>query len=392
MSEETWLCDEKSFVKKIKKIMKSQRLQSRANRTKTKNTRTRNFRSSNQKSEKQQAENISNANIVDYSRPKFVDSVGGIVIKKREYVQNIVPQDPFTPVKIEFNPGVSSMFPWLSGVAQNFEKYKVRKLHFIYETSQSTFVPGMIMFAPEFNVSDSLPSTKAELLEYAYATRAPVWKNFRLTLDSSAVMNFKDYYIRVNELSVENDKKLYDPLYLIVATDAVSTDISYAGELWIEYEIELLYPQRIATEVLRFNSYKFLSFSSPTNSAPLANPVLNQGGLLISVTDSARMTFNESFSGYLMILIDVSNLGLSTSFQTNPPVYELSSLGSGTISNMWSVGGTATTPSNPDFIELIYKVYNAIKDDILVIHNLGFDISGGTTGTSVQFIFQQGYV
>lgn len=329
---------------------------------------------------------------MNYSRPRVVDSTGGIIIKKREYIQNIIPQDPFTSVKIEFNPGLSTMFPWLSGVAQNFEKYKVRKLHFVYETSQSTFVPGMVMMAPEFNVSDSLPTSKAELLEYAYATRAPVWQNFRLVLSPEAVMNFKDYYIRVNELSVENDKKLYDPLYLIVATDAVSTDIAYAGELWVEYEIELLYPQRIALDVLRFNSYHYFTFAAPTNSAPFTNSGIDQGGLLVSKTDSARLTFNESFTGYLMMLIDVSNLGLSTSFQTNPAVYELSTLGSGVAANMWTIGGTATTPSNPDFIEAIWTIKNAIKGDIFIIHNLGFDISGGTTATALSMLFQSGYV
>ena len=374
--------------------MKSQRLNSaaRTNRQKTRSTRTRNFRNNSIKSEPVQAQNIANSNVVNYSRPRAVDSTGGIIIKKREYVRNIIPQDPFTAVKIEFNPGLSTMFPWLSGVAQNFEKYKVRKLHFVYETSQSTFVPGMVMMAPEFNVSDSLPTSKAELLEYAYATRAPVWQNFKLTLNSEAVMNFKDYYIRVNELSVENDKKLYDPLYLIIATDAVSTDISYAGELWIEYEIELLYPQRIALDVLRLNSYRYFGFAAPTNSAPFANLGVNQGGLLISKLDSARLIFNESFTGYLMMLIDVSNLGLSTSFNTNPPVYELSTLGSGVAANMWTIGGTSSTPANPDFIEAIWTIKNAIKGDIFIVHNLGFDVSGGTTATGLSMIFQQGYV
>lgn len=351
-------------------------------------TRTRNFV---RNSESKQAENISNANVVNYSRPKAVDTSGGIIIKKREYIQNIIPQDPFTPVKIEFNPGLNTMFPWLSGVAQNFEKYKVRKLHFIYETSQSTFVPGMVMLAPEFNVSDSLPTSKAELLEYAFATRAPVWKNFRLSIDTEAIMNFKDYYVRVNELSVQNDKKLYDPLYLIVATDAVSTDISYAGELWIEYEIELLYPQRISLDVLRFNGYKYFIFSAPTNAAAFANQAFMNGGLLLSVTSPNTMTFNESFTGTITALIDVSNLGLSTSFMSNPPDWKLSSLGSGVLSPIWQVGGTSSTPSNPDYIQLYYKITNAIAGDEFIITNLGFDNSGGTTATAFNIVFQQGY-
>jgi hypothetical protein len=336
-------------------------------------------------------QNISNANVKTYSKPNIRSNNKGIFVKKREFIQNIVPVDPFTPTKIEFNPGLSAMFPWLSGVAPNFEKYRVHKLSFIYETAQSTFIPGMVMFAPEFNISDDLPESKAELLEYAYATRAPVWKNFQMELPVSAIMNYRDYYIRVNELSVTNDKKLYDPFYLIYATDAVQEDISYAGEIWVEYEIELLYPQRIPISTLRFNSYKMLYFTSPTNDLPFTTLNNSTGGLLVSVQDGSKILFSESFTGRVEALVNVSNLGLATNFSVNPPSWSVVS-DSGSITLHWAVGGASSGNTNPDFILLVFLVKNVIKGDLLQIANLGFDTGSGTIATSVQLEFQSGYV
>lgn len=338
-----------------------------------------------------QNQKIANAKKKNYSEPKVRTVSSGIMVKKREFVTNIVPVDPFTPTKVECNPGISDMFPWLSGVAPNFEKYKIHRLSFVYETAQSTFIPGMVMFAPEFNISDELPESKAELLEYAFATRAPVWQNFKMELPPSAMMNYKDYYIRVNELGITNDKKLYDPFYLIYATDAVQGDISYAGELWVEYEIELLYPQRISQSVLRYNSYAAFQFSSVTNTAPFTTGSKTTGGLLIDIQDSSKLVFNESFTGRVEALIDVSNLGLSTNFGSNGPIWTVVSE-NGTIAYQWQVGGAGSSSTDPDFIVFVFLLKNIQKGDLLQITRLGFDTGSGATADGLSLNFQAGYV
>lgn len=348
------------------------------------------FNRTKQNVQNKDAQKIANANTKHYVQPKVSSNSSGIMVKKREFISNIEPISPFTPQKVECNPGINSMFPWLSGVAVNFEKYRIHKISFIYETAQSTFIPGMIMLAPEFNISDALPESKSELLEYAFATRAPVWKNFRMDLPSSAVMNYKDYYIRANDLSVENDKKLYDPFYLIYASDAVQEDISYAGELWVEYEIELLYPQRISLSVLRYNGFKSFTFSAPTNGAPFTNVSAENGGLLLAKQDSATLLFSESFTGQVQYLIDVSNIGLSTKISTNPAVCSVVS--NGTITSLWGVGGAGTNNTDPDYIVYIFSLKNIEKGDLFQVSNLGFDTSGGTTAVVTYFMFQSGYV
>jgi len=310
-----------------------------------------------------------------YSAPKGRISgtnMGSTTIAKSEFVTNLSPSSTFQANKIILNPGYGTMFPWLSTIAAGWEKFRVKKLTFEYKTAQSTLVPGMVMFAPEFNVDAPLPSGKQELLEYAYATRGAIWEDFSMTLPSSAVMNYKDYYIRTGV--TPTDSLLYDPLYLIWATDAVSTDVSYIGELWVHYEIELLYPQRLPLEVLANNSVKSFRFPNPANGTPFQNPPdINYGQLNIVVLDSATLLFNEAFEGVMVITLqqDVdgrywndfalwgSPFTCATSGENNPSFHD----GAGGV-------GAALAPFQTIVVQ--YWYVNQAAGDSLKVLNAGF--------------------
>jgi hypothetical protein len=305
-----------------------------------------------------------------YSFPKGTMKGNSFVVSKREFVKNIIPQDPFGPIKIEFNPGLPGSFPWLSGLAPNFEKYFVRKLRVEYETAQSTFAPGMVMFAPEFNVSDPLPTTKTELLEYAFAARAPVWKNFSMDLPSSSIMNFKDYYVRTGP--VNTDLKLYDPLYITVATDAVSTDLAYCGELWFSYEIEFKLPQIINSSISLLNNYKQLTLGTGENGGFHTDAIYqtvtsNQGNLLITLTDSQTLRFDQDFNGFIWYVINATNVEDQQEIYANPPLFNFVGTGSCTMAAV--VGGdgfsyvlfVCKNVSSSSFLQ-ITRLYPAVSD------------------------------
>lgn len=308
-------------------------------------------------------------------------------IKKREFLQNIVPQDPFAPIKIEFNPGLPESFPWLSGVAPNFEKYIVHKLKICYETAQSTFVPGMVMMAPEFNISDDLPLTKTELLEYAYAARAPVWKNFSIDISKKSIMNYRDYYIRIG--SITTDKKLYDPLYIIVATDAVSTDLSYCGELWVEYDVEFTLPQIIRRPDILNAGYKQIYTGLTTNTEPFQNVISTTGGLKVDIASSSSLLFSEEFTGLINIIIYATNVGLQTSLYLSQPNWvNLSS--SGSVTSVSGVGGSGQNADDNGYTALVIFCQAIPKGGIIQINNLGYFTNGGLTAINCLFKFNRG--
>lgn len=307
----------------------------------------------------------------NYAKGQF--SGNSFTVKKREFLQNVVPQDPFAPVKIEFNPGLPESFPWLSGVAPNFEKYIIHKLRICYETSQSTFVPGMVMIAPEFNITDDLPTTKTELLEYAYAARAPVWKNFSIDISKKSIMNYRDYYVRIGQVT---DKKLYDPLYLIIATDAVSTDLSYCGEIWVEYEVEFTLPQIIKRPDPLVLGYKQFIFGQTSNVTPFENLISQTGGLKVSLASTSSLLFSETFTGLITVIINQVNLGLANHMFENPPNW-VNLSNSGSLSPAFYIGGSGGDYNSNGWVSLTFYLQSIPEGGIIQINNLGYYTEGG---------------
>lgn len=314
--------------------------------------------------------------IDDYSSPIGNMNGNAFRVKKREFIRNILPQDPITPLAIEFNPGLPSCFPWLSGVAVNFEKYAVKKLTFCYETAQSTFVPGMVMMAPEFNVSDPVPTTKTELLEYAYASRAPVWKNFRMSVPEKMIMSYRDYYVRNGTV---NDRKLYDPLYLIIATDAVSTELSYCGELWIEYDIEFHLPQIMTNDLSSNKDTKLFYFGLTSNSNPFVNQLSFKYELDVTHNSNNVLHFHVPFKGIIDVVVDATNIGVQTKMHLQPANWFTSA---GTLQLSNAIGGSNASIDNNGYDHIQFYA-DVPADTKITVFTLGYYDTGLTALTSV---------
>jgi len=300
----------------------------------------------------------------------------GTVFRHREYIANISPSGNFTPRKVEINPGLKDTYPWLSGVAPNFQKYKFRKLRFVYETAQSTFIPGMVMFAPNFNVIDDLPYDKGAMLQLSHAKRAPVWQNFAMDIPLKEMESYKYYFVRTTTVS---NLLLTDPLYLIVATDAVSTDIAYCGELWIEYEIEFIFPITINQDELLYTGYAhFPITTASTNPYPaLGVGLKDNGGLNVTINggqqDVVKISFGQYFTGILMLIVNSSGDGL-TFFDHLPNIGYVQSTGSsGSAQLGWKVGGYGD--SGVGYYEITFGIFDAVPGDLMTLDSLAIPTS-----------------
>lgn len=251
---------------------------------------------------------VSETDIISYSPPR-INRQNDFRIKKKEFIQNVPSASSFTVNTIECNPGLEGMFPWLSQIAMSFEKYEFHEIRFYFETSQSTFVPGTISFAPEFNVADEPPVSKSELFEYAFVKRSPVWKNFSQNYPKKAVMNFKEYYTRNSEPTGNSDKKLYDPFYLIIAVDGVpDTAGSFIGELWVEYDVSLTLPQKLRPSILDLSNTYQVQLNGAEAGAEgsfLGTDIVQSYGdfPIVFDFDLNKITFTTGFEGLWVIYI-----------------------------------------------------------------------------------------
>jgi len=219
---------------------------------------------------------------------KPLGNAGDCIVIHREYISDLLASataGAFSVIGIPINPGNSAMFPWLSQLAENFESYTFRTLKFLFETSAATSTPGTVLMAVDYDVSDSVPASKLEMMSYRDATRSPAWECNTLNCTKEDLHKRKTYY--VNDVassggsfapSVLNDLRLDDVGELLVGSSnsGVSAQL---GEMYVEYEVELKTPEGVGTDlggtyiakkqngsVVMTNSLPFGSVSGYTNT------------------------------------------------------------------------------------------------------------------------------
>jgi hypothetical protein len=185
---------------------------------------------------------IQDAQFSNGSRP------GTIKVSKREYVADIAALASTFEVVADLviNPGNELLFPWLSIFSAAYESYKFLKLAFSYEPEAPTTEPGYVALAIEYDPSEDPPTSKVKLMEMEETVRAPLWSEVKHVSTRKNLSKRKSYFLRPTQEPPELqevDESLYDTGRLLIATGNSSGDLTSAGELWVDYEVEFMTPQ-----------------------------------------------------------------------------------------------------------------------------------------------------
>lgn len=79
------------------------------------------------------------------------------------------------------NPGIASMFPWLSGHANLYEMYRFKKLVFRFKTVAPTTAAGQVMLGFDSDPADIAPADAAQLSQLAKYADGPVWQKLSIS-------------------------------------------------------------------------------------------------------------------------------------------------------------------------------------------------------------------
>jgi hypothetical protein len=198
--------------------------------------------------------------------------------KNRELIGSIAGTSSSTVPTVttyHINPGLSDSFPWLSGEADKWEQYSFIYLVYEWVPAGGTSATGFAILSPEYDASESNPTTLAELSNTEGAKVCRVWENFVSPMDRSNMHALGPRkYIRASNQA--GDVKTYDVGKIHVATIGQG-DTNTAGQLWVNYEIEFHIPQNsIPLSGPKQTSY-FRNFTAQTFADPESTPVnLNQ--------------------------------------------------------------------------------------------------------------------
>lgn len=274
------------------------------------------------------------------SRPIMRVDRDGHRIVFREYVQDIAGSVAFSATSYPINPGISTLFAWLSEQASLYNEYEFDSLRFAYETEKSSATNGKVMFAFQTDAADAVPASKQEMLENEFKAGNACWEPFVLAVPTKSESLGGRRFIRTGTLASNLDIKTYDLGNLIVGVQGMA-DTTAVGELYVEYSLRLRVP--ILNALARTTTTSLsLTGVTPSTASLFGTTPTSSGGLNVTATGNV-LTFNRV--GRYLIDCTVTGTGLFTSFV---PTYTdgtgLSSAGAPaglSISNAAANAGTA---------------------------------------------------
>lgn len=183
---------------------------------------------------------------------------GSCYIKHREYLYDVYGTTDFATNKTHINAGLYSSFPWLSAIANRFESYLFHTLKYEFCTESPTNEVGTVLLTVDFDPLDAAPVNKTQALAYAGAVRSPPWADCCYIASKKDLKKRTSYFTR-EKVSETADLTTKDVGNLYVCTQAQANN-RVLGEIWVDYEVELMTPQ---IQELRVETLSLSQLRSP---------------------------------------------------------------------------------------------------------------------------------
>lgn len=222
------------------------------------------------------------------SPPMITNSVvnGGVIVRHREYLRDIIAAELFTNLQFSINPGITETFPWLSQIANSFEQYRFRGLVFEFKSTSADVVLssaastalGTVVMGTKYNVLDDPFTNKFEMENWEFTTSCKPSNSCMHPIECAKSQTpVSMLYIRAGDLdpAKDGDKRLYDLANFNIAVVGLQNSFnavtSAIGELWCTYEIEL-YKPKLEEDI----STSFAHFSYLNATVSVGEPDTNQ--------------------------------------------------------------------------------------------------------------------
>lgn len=171
-------------------------------------------------------------------------------ITYREYLGDVVthPTIPgaFNINSFTLNPGNEKTFPWLSGIACQYDQYRPLGIVFQFrstasDTSLSASI-GSVIMATEYDVYDSAFASKSEMLQSAYANESRMSDDIvhGVECDPNELQRSLFYVSPEGVLSTLGDKRDQSMGTFYIATQGGTLAAGQSvGSLYVHYEFEM---------------------------------------------------------------------------------------------------------------------------------------------------------
>lgn len=180
------------------------------------------------------------------------NGLGSIRVRHREYIQDVFSSTSFVNDSFPINPANSEAFPWLSGIAQQFQEYRFHGLVFFFKSmsaealNSTNTALGTVIMSTDYNAASSPYQSKsaAENAQFTVSCKPSEDLVHGIECDPSQIVNQGHLYVAASRNGTAppgEDIKTYNMGNFQIMTQG-SQAVANIGELWVTYDIELLKP------------------------------------------------------------------------------------------------------------------------------------------------------
>lgn len=183
----------------------------------------------------------------------IVHAVGSSIrISHREFITDVITDavaGVFNVNQMKINPGIRTVFPWLSGIARQFQQFEIKGMVFEYRPTSSDALNstntalGDVILSLDYNAATVAPENKFVMLNEEGNVSVKPSRGAVIPVECDRSQSpVKVLYIRGDDVPTGQDARLFDFASLNVATVGGQAGSIVVGELWVSYDVILLKP------------------------------------------------------------------------------------------------------------------------------------------------------
>jgi hypothetical protein len=231
------------------------------------------------------------------------------------------------------NPGNQYLFPWLSGIASLYEKYRFVSLQFHLMSANPATHAGSVFMAVDVDPVDPVPSSSQEMLANANAVTSTVWQSVSLKVDIARAnegIPWRYTYTRNGGSGLE-PRTTYIGQLFVASAGTSGTPSTF--NLEVEYEIDLSVEQLMLTQQQVISGT--CNFSAATDTLVPLSLNATPGRLAAVVSGSGRVPILD---------VAAANLGMGADLIAGVSAIDLGSIRTGSFVQEFTAARVGDTP------------------------------------------------
>lgn len=264
--------------------------------------------------------------------PAMHSSGQSVIIRHKEYIADVKTSSSANTLQTtsyNINPGLSTTFPWLSSIAQNFQEYSFKGLIFEYVSTSADALNstntalGTVMMYTNYRGTQATFNNKQQILNEYFSSDDKPSVSFCHPIECDPKENpYQIQYVRGAGVPSGEDTKTYDLGLFNIATTGMQGTSVVVGELWCTYEVELKKPidiSGIAQYSTYFHVYNTAGIS--TSNYFGTSPITQYGTDSLTVTGNSVTfpigTYGRFFYWYEVVGTSTAWVGPTIAATTN---------------------------------------------------------------------------